>query len=202
MTQRISTCCAGLTLLLALAFHPASQAAELLARLDPQGTEISFTLGSTMHEVEGSFELARGELRLDPRNRTLAGTVVINATSAKTGNAKRDHKMHSQVLESERFPEITLTAERFDGDFSPSGKSSVTLFGKLSVHGDSHPVELPVEIEVEGEQLSVHFEMTIPYVEWGMKDPSVFVFRTAKKVDLQINGTGTLTTALDEGNAD
>ena len=201
MTQRISIYCAALTMLLNLAFHPASQAAELVARLDPQETHISFTLGSTMHEVEGSFEFTRGELRLDSQSRVLAGTVVINATSAQTGNTKRDHKMHSQVLESERFPEITLTAERFDGDFSPSGKSTVTLIGQLSIHGDSHAVELPVEVEVEGERLSVHLEMTVPYVEWGMKDPSVFVFRAAKEVELQIDGTGTLTAVPTQESA-
>ncbi len=201
MTRRVSIYCAGLTLLLSLAFHPTSQAAELVARLDPAETQISFTLGSTMHEVEGSFELLRGELRLDPQSRILAGTVVINATTGETGNKSRDHKMHTQVLESERFPEITLTAERFEGEFSPSGKSTVTLVGQLSVHGDSHAVELPVEVEVEGETLSIHLEMTVPYVEWGMKDPSVFVFRAAKEVELQIDGTGTLTAVPTQESA-
>ncbi len=202
MTRRLPICCAGLILLSTFAFHPVSQAAELVARLDPPQTKISFTLGSTLHTVEGSFELVSGELRLDPQSRALAGEVVVNAVSAETGNDKRDHKMHAHVLESERFPEITLTAERFEGEFTASGKSTVTLFGKLSVHGDSHAVELPVEVEVDGERLSIHLEMTIPYVEWGMKDPSVLVFRAAKEVDVQIDAKGTLSAAPEDPHED
>ena len=50
------------TLVLACALAlPPTASAEVL-RLEPSSTTVQFTLGSTMHEVKGIFELTGGEI--------------------------------------------------------------------------------------------------------------------------------------------
>ena len=39
----------------------------------------------------------------------------------------------------------------------------------------------------------VHF--VVPYVEWGLKDPSTFILRVSKKVDITVHAVGTLSPA-------
>ncbi len=188
--------------ILLLVMSAASQAGEWAVRLDPATSQIAFTLGATLHSIEGSARLSEGQLRFDPESRTLTGRVVIDNRSLESGNAKRDRKMHADILESERFPEITLTLTGFSGDFAASGKSTLNLFGQVTIHGASHKVDLPVEIEVDGEALAIHLELKIPFVEWGMEDPSTFVLRVAKTVEIEVNARGTLTAVPTKSDSD
>lgn len=183
-------------LLLAMPATPV-HAQELNLRLDPEATRITFTLGATMHTVEGSAPLTAGELSVDLGTRTVSGTVTVEARALKTGNKGRDKKMHAEVLESEQFPEIVLTPERFEGTLAPTGTSQITVHGTLEVHGESHPVELPTKVSLEADQATARLTFSVPYVEWGMEDPSTFVLRVAKKVDVVVEAVATLEEVVD-----
>jgi len=181
-------------LLLALAALFAAPAAgeEVTVRLDPAKSRIGFTLGATLHTVHGSMKLTRGEVRFDPESGAAEGRIVVDARSAETGNRDRDADMHAKVLESGRFSDIVLAVERIEGGFQPKGTSRLTLHGQLSIHGRSHRVSLPAEVTVEGGRVTAKLEFTVPYVEWGMKDPSKFLLSVAKVVKVTVEAQGTL----------
>jgi polyisoprenoid-binding protein YceI len=160
--------------------------------LDPEATRITFTLGATLHTVEGTARLAEGMLIFDPESGNVSGEVVVDATSADTGNNGRDEDMHAKVLNSDRFPDIVLRPRRLEGDFDPAGSSQVRLTGEMEIHGSRHPVRLPAELTVEGRRLSAHLTFTIPYVEWGMTDPSKFILRVDKEVEVEVEAVGEL----------
>src|ERR1039458_6621042 len=84
-------------------------------RLDPQHTTITFTLGDVLHTVRGSFHLKEGTLRLSAASGKLAGEIVVDAKSGESGSGMRDRKMHKEVLESDRYPDITFRPDRVDG---------------------------------------------------------------------------------------
>ena len=46
----------------ALSLASAGRAQEIVVQLDPAQTKIEFTLGSTLHTVEGTFKLKRGTI--------------------------------------------------------------------------------------------------------------------------------------------
>ena len=63
---------------------------------------------------------------------------AINAFTKKPmGMAKgmRDRKMHKEVLESERYPEISFRPDRVEGPVASQGKSSVKVHGMFRIHG-------------------------------------------------------------------
>lgn len=167
-------------------------AAERTVTLDPAKTKISFSLGAVMHTVHGTVELESGEVRFDPETGAASGRVVVDARSADTGNKGRDADMHAKVLESGKYPDFVLEPARIQGRLAPSGTSKVTLHGKLSIHGAAHEVAWPAEVTVEGGTVRVKASFTVPYVAWGMKDPSGFVLRVAKEVPVTVEAVGKL----------
>jgi len=75
---------------------------------------------------------------------------------------------------------------------SLSGESHVQIRGSVKLHGSQHKITIPADIQVAGDQLTASLHFAIPYVEWGLKDPSTFVLRVEKKVDVVIHVAGSL----------
>ncbi len=165
--------------------------AERTLHLDPAHSRVSFRLKSTLHTVDGALALERGEIRFDPDTGEAAGEVVLDARRAATGNDERDQKMHRKVLESELYPEIVFVPERIIGQVPESGPGEIELDGTVTVHGADHPVAVKVRLSREGDVVHAAGSLAIPYVAWGMKNPSVLVLRVAKQVDVALDVAGT-----------
>lgn len=175
-----------------IASAPAADAEERTLTLDPERTRISFTLGATLHTVEGSFRLESGTIRFDPATGSASGEVVVDATSGDTGHDGRDGDMHAKVLESQRFPRFVFTPTGFSGELGADGGGEITLAGELAIHGGTHGVEIPAEVSRDGRTLRADGSFTVPYVEWGMTDPSKFVLRVDKTVEVRVEAVGEL----------
>jgi polyisoprenoid-binding protein YceI len=181
-----------LTVLGAIALSGAASAAERVLTLDPERTSIAFHLGATGHDVEGSFELIAGEIRFDTDSGVASGEIRIDTTGAETGNKKRDKTMHKKVLESEQYPLFLFRAERIEGGLAPTGSSELQLHGTLTIHGSEHPLTLSTQVEVEGDRLTATTSFPVPFVEWGMHDPSWLVLRVSKEVEVTVTAEGSV----------
>ena len=181
-----------LLVLLAIGPVSSSAAAERFIVLDPQTTQVSFSLQATGHVVRGNLQLISGELRLDSESETLVGEIVLDTASAETGSKKRDAAMHRKVLESELYPQIVLRLERFEGDLSTSVASVIELSGTLSLHGDDHALSIDAAVEIEADRFMAESTFSIPYVEWGLRDPSVLFLRVAKAIEVTVRARGTI----------
>jgi len=179
-------------LLALLALAAPLTAGDLQIDLDPELTSITFRLQATLHSVHGSAATASGSLRLNTESGVMAGEVTVDATTAETGNKKRDKKMHGKVLLTADHPEIVLRARRLEGELAPQGASDVTLHGEVEILGRSHEIGIPSHIEIDGGHFTASFEFEIPYVDWGLKDPSTFVLRVAKVVEITVSAEGTV----------
>ena len=102
--------------------------------------------------------------------------MVVDATSGDSGNQGRDRKMHKEMLESQRYPEITFTPSKMSGGVELQGGSNVQVDGILRLHGADHPVTLTVPVQVKGSTLSARNHLVIPYIEWGLKNPALSFF--------------------------
>jgi polyisoprenoid-binding protein YceI len=170
-------------------------AATLTFTLDPEATTIEFGFGATLHSVEGSLRAKEGKIEFDPETGQASGRIVLDATSAKTGNSRRDAKMHEKILESSKYPEMIYTVERISGTLNRSGRSDIELHGTLDMHGVRRPMDLVGTVKADGDQgdrIAAVGRVTIPYLEWGMLDPSVFILRVEKEVHVEVRATGHL----------
>lgn len=180
-------------LLAVLASFALPLAAETLTfELDPAATSVQFSFGATLHTVKGSLKAESGTIQVDPDTGKATGWVVLDATSAQTGNARRDAKMHEKILESRRYPDIVFSVERISGSLHRGGRSEVQLHGYLEMHGVRRPIALPATVLVEGDRVQATASLTVPYLEWGLKDPSFFILRVEKEVRVTVKATGRL----------
>jgi polyisoprenoid-binding protein YceI len=155
----------------------------------PNKSEISWNLDASLHTVHGTFDLKRGTVRFNPATGELSGEIVIDAKSGKSGNEGRDRKMHTTVLESERFPEIVFRPDRVDGKVAPQGTSTVQVHGKFAIHGTEHEMTVPVQVLMAPDGWTAETTFVVPYVDWGMKSPNTFLLRVSPHVELRVHAS-------------
>jgi polyisoprenoid-binding protein YceI len=176
-----------------LAVAPAAvaqqKASALDFNLDPANTVIHWTLNTNVHVVHGTFKLKNGNVHIDPATGNATGLIVIDATSGDSGDSTRDKRMNSVVLETSRFPDVTFRPTHVQGKVDLNAPGPITLAGVLNLHGQDHPIELAVDLHPKDAGLASQTHFTIPFVAWGMKDPSVLLFRTDKQVAIDIEAT-------------
>jgi polyisoprenoid-binding protein YceI len=174
-----------------LALTPIEAAAQdSTLHLDPQRTTINFTLGDVLHTVHGTFHLKEGTLHLATASGKLTGEIVVDAKSGESGNGMRDRKMHREVLESDRYPEIIFRPDRVDGNVVPQGKSSVSVHGIFTIHGSDHELTVPAEVQMAPGYWTATLHFAVPYAKWGMKNPSTMFLRVSESVDIDLTASG------------
>ncbi len=162
-------------------------------QLDPHHTVVAFHLDGNLHAVHGTFGLTTGALAVDPESGAASGTVLVDATSGESGNASRDARMASTVLETDHFPEIRFRAERVEGHPAADGTFHGVLHGVLTLHGDDHDLAVAVDGRLVDDVLSARARFSVPYVAWGLTDPSILLLTVAKTVDVDVSTEGRVT---------
>jgi len=173
--------------LAALAATASIAAQDTVLRIDPARTKVEFTLDALLHTVHGTFQLKRADLRFDPATGRASGELVVDAASGKSDSDARDKRMHKDVLESDRYPEIVFRPDRVEGKVAPQGVSHAQLHGVFSIHGAEHDIVMPVDVEAAGGQFTATAKFTVPYVKWGMKNPSTLILRVSQEVQIAIH---------------
>ena len=172
----------------------AQKSAASVVRVDPAKTEIHYTVGSLLHTVHGTFQARSGSLMFDPRTGAASGEIVIDAASGDSGNGSRDKKMTREVLEAQKYPTISFLPKQVIGVVNPTGTSNVQVKGMFRIHGQDHEMTLPVTVQPSDGVLHAQIKFDVPYVAWGMKNPSTFILTVEKVVHIEIGSDVTMAT--------
>jgi len=180
--------------IVAAAFAFPAFAQESVVTLDPAQTTIEFTLGASLHTVHGTFKLRSGSIRFGPASGKASGAIVVAATSGDSGSDGRDKKMHEEVLESQKFNEIVFTPTVVHGSIASQGASQVSVEGVIKLHGQDHPLTLNFSVQPGADgQIQATTKFSVPYVKWGLKNPSTFLLKVNEAVDIDVHTTGQIT---------
>ena len=145
-----------------------------------------------LHTVHGTFALKKGTLRLDPASGKASGEIVVDATSGNSGNDGRDKKMHKEVLESGRYAEVVFRPDRVDGKIATQGTSTVQVHGITVLHGSQHELTVPVRAELAGDHWTGSAKFNVPFIDWGLKNPSSFFLKVNHAVEIELELKGRL----------
>ncbi len=177
---------------LCLAFASRLCAQEAVFELDPAKSHVEFTLGDVLHTVHGTFKVKHGSIRVDPVTEKASGRIVVDVTSGESGSRARDRKMHRDILESQAYPEASFVPLRVVGPLPSTGESRVELQGLFTIHGVEHEIDVSGSLQVTGNHWVATTRFVVPYMAWGMKNPSTFILRVSDKVEVDIYAQGTL----------
>jgi len=141
----------------------------------PALSRVGFDAKSTLHDFSGSSQKVEGELVANlarPEN-GCRGKITVDAASLDTGEAARDEEMRDALGVSAdprlSFEWLGFRTESSDG---AAMKTSGTVLGKLTIHGTTHEIEMPVRISVDASRrASVEGEVEIRMSAFGVKPP-------------------------------
>ena len=159
-----------------LVLSPALAAAEPERyELDPEHTTVAFTVQHVGYAATlGLFAEVEGGFVYDMESRELSDVqVTVRTSSLETMNDARDqHVKSGDFLDVEEYPEMVFVA---DGG-EPSGESTGSVAGELTLLGETRPLVLDVTLNKAAEYPFGHGRFTLGLTvrgslsrsEWGM----------------------------------
>lgn len=160
--------------------------------INPDASQVAFTLPSNHDTTNGTFHVQKGTVDFDRATPAMSGLIVVSAASGNSGNASRDKKMVNEVLQAGKFSDVTFVPQNYSGTIHPVGDSDLQVTGIFTLHGAPHTITVPMHLHIDGNNLTAKTIFKVPYVEWGLKDPSWFVLKVAKEVDVNLILVGAL----------
>ncbi len=182
----------ALVVLVLILFAQLASAQQQTFTVTPESSAVAFTLGATDPAVLGTFHVQSGSVKFDRNAPNISGSVVVAAGSGSSGNQGRDKKMNNEVLDVAHFAEVSFVPKSYQGTIAASGDSTIRVTGAFTLHGAAHDLTVPMQIHIDGTNLTAKTHFTVPYVQWGLKDPSIIFFKVAKEVGIDLTLVGRL----------
>ncbi|HEU5458626.1 MAG TPA: YceI family protein [Terracidiphilus sp.] len=169
---------------------PAALAQHQTFVVNPEASQVKITLNTTHEVVNGIFHVQSGSIQIVRAAPQMQGSVIVLAGSGRTGNSSRDKKMDNDVLKVRQYGTITFEPKGYTGVIAPSGDSTIQVSGIFTLLGVSHEITVPIFVHVEGTAASARAHFVIPYVEWGLKNPTFLFWKVDNNVavDLFLDG--------------
>jgi len=177
---------------LAVLLAPAAIAQHQTFVVNADGSEVKMTLNTTHELVNGTFHIQSGSIEFDHGTAKMSGSVVVLAGSGKTGNGSRDKRMNKEILKVEQFATVSFEPKTYTGVLAPSGDSNLQVTGIFTLLGTPHEITIPLLVHLEGATAAAKAHFVLPYIQWGVKDPSFLIWKADKDVAIDLFLTGQL----------
>jgi hypothetical protein len=122
----------------------------------------------------------------------MSGSVVVLAGSGKTGNDSRDKKMNKDILKVEQHATVSFEPKSYAGAIAPSGDSTIQVSGIFTLLDTPHEITLPMVVHLDGASTTAKAHFAVPYVQWGLKNPSFLIWKADNDVAIDLFLTGRL----------
>jgi polyisoprenoid-binding protein YceI len=122
----------------------------------------------------------------------MSGAVVVLAGSGKTGNDSRDKKMNKDILKVEQYATVSFEPKTYTGAIALSGDSTIQVTGIFTLLGTPHEITIPILVHIEGTTATAKAHFVVPYVQWGLKNPSFLIWKAEDNVAIDLFLAGRL----------
>jgi hypothetical protein len=100
--------------------------------------------------------------------------------------------MHKEVLESAHHGEIVFRPDRVEGKISDQGTCNVQVHGVFVLLGKEHELTVPVQAKLGAEHWTGNAKFGVPFIDWGLKNPSNFLLRVDHVVEVELELKGSV----------
>jgi len=150
------------------------QLASLPAPSDAVGRTTAVTGTLTLAQAASAYSVS-------------AANFSVDVTKLTSDQSRRDQRIHSQGLQSDRYPTATfkLTSPIALSSSAASGQTvRVSATGDLTIHGVTKSVTIPIDARLNGSKIELVGSITFPFSDFQMTPPSIGGF-----VSVQPNAT-------------
>jgi hypothetical protein len=177
-------------LALAVILGPAALAQHQTFAVNPDASEVKMKLNTTHEVVNGTFHIQSGSINFDRTTSHISGIVIVAAGSGKTGNDSRDKKMNKDILKVDQYTTVSFAPKTYTGTIAPSGDSMIQVSGVFTLLGTPHELTIPMQIHLDGSKATANAQFIIPYVQWGLKNPSFMFWKADDDVAMDLHLVG------------
>jgi polyisoprenoid-binding protein YceI len=160
--------------------------------IDPAASKVEMTLNTTHEVVHGAFHIQSGSIEFDRSAPSMSGSVVVLAGSGTTGNESRDKRMNKEILQVDRYATVSFEPKSYTGAIAPSGDSTIQVTGIFTLLGTPHEINIPMVVHLDSATTTAKAHFPVPYIQWGLKDPSLLFWRADKEVAIDLSLSGRL----------
>ena len=179
-------------LVLAAALAPSALSQHQTFVVNPDASEVKITLKTTHELVIGAFHVQSGSIEFDRTTPKMAGSVVVLAGSGKTGNDSRDKRMNKDILKVEQYANVSFEPKTYTVAIALSGDSNLQVTGIFTLLGTPHEIAIPILVHLEGTTATAKAHFVLPYVQWGVKNPSFMIWKADDDVAIDLSLAGRL----------
>ncbi len=176
----------------AVLFTQAALAQHQTFAVKPDASEVKMTLKTNHEIVNGTFHVQSGSIEFDRSAQKIAGIISVAAGSGKTGNDSRDKKMDKDILKVDQYTTVTFAPKAYTGAIAPTGDSTIQVSGIFTLLGTPHDLTIPMEVHLEGSKATAKARFVVPYVQWGLKNPSFLMWKAENDVAIDLDLVGQL----------
>jgi YceI-like domain len=174
----------------AVLLAPAAPVQHQTFVVNPDASEVKIALNATHEVVKGTFHIQSGSIEFDRGNPKMSGSVTVLAGSGKTGNDSRDKKMNKDILKVDQYTTVSFALKAYTGTIAPSGDSTIQVSGVFTLLGSPHDLMIPMQIHMDGSKVTARAHFIVPYVQWGLKNPSFMFWKAENDVAIDLNLVG------------
>jgi len=177
-------------LALAVILAPAALAQHQTFAVNPDASEVKMRLNTTHEVVNGTFHIQSGSIEFDRSAARMSGSVAVLAGSGKTGNDSRDKKMNRDILKVDQYATVSFAPKAYTGTIASSGDSTIQVSGVITLLSNPHDLTIPMQIHMDGSKATARAQFVVPYVQWGLKNPSFMFWKAENDVAIDLNLVG------------
>jgi polyisoprenoid-binding protein YceI len=100
--------------------------------------------------------------------------------------------MNKDILRVEQYATVSFEPKTYSGAIAPSGESTIQVTGIFTLLGTPHEITIPMLVHLEGTAATAKAHFAVPYVQWGLKNPSFMIWKADNDVAIDVFLSGRL----------
>jgi polyisoprenoid-binding protein YceI len=149
---------------------------------DFSGSFVGYRVKETLASIGATEAVGRtpevtGSVTIDGTTIT-AASFLANLGGLQSDDERRDGQLRRQALETGQFPEASFTlTEPVDLGSVPADGATVevTATGELTLHGQTQPVQIPLQARLAGDVVTIAGSLPIVFADYGISPPSSMI---------------------------
>ena len=105
-----------------------------------------------------------------------AANLTVDVSTLTSDRPMRDQRIHVDGLQSDTYPRATFQLTQpisLPANATGGGTITVQATGKLTIHGTTQTVTIPLTARLSANKIEVAGSITFPFERFGMTPPSI-----------------------------